>query len=80
MHWYNIFAVVGGIAVGVLSYFGARSGVIRQIGASEQARAEDHSREHDRWLRERRAEIYLEILTWRSRRRLTMVELYGKVK
>jgi hypothetical protein len=64
--WYNIAPVIVGAAAVVAAYFGARTAAKRSNADARQPRGEDLSIEHAQWMRDRRADIYVDTIAIRE--------------
>lgn len=64
--WYNIATVIVGGAAVVAAYFGARQGAKHSIVGAREVRAPEWSIEHARWVRDRRADIYVDTIAIRE--------------
>jgi hypothetical protein len=77
MHWSNIFTVVATLVVGAAGYVGGLRGVSKGVTDAQQARSEQATLEHRRWLRDRRVDVYLacvEFAAARAASRTAMVD------
>lgn len=64
--WYNIATVIVGVAAVAAAYVGARRGAKHSIVAAQEVRAPEWSTEHARWIRDRRADTYVDTIAIRE--------------
>jgi hypothetical protein len=66
MHWYNIatviVAVTAAVLAPVLSYYGTQRATRQQLRDGLDARLDADAAEHRRWLRDRTADTYLDLM------------------